>query len=63
VGILANVCAIGTVTVGLFALVPSAILAFLSVVFLAAWFFLIGRQLLGLRTLHAEEKLKTEILS
>jgi len=63
VGILANVCAIGTVTVGLFALVPSAILAFLSVVFLAAWFFLIGRQLLRLRPLHAEERLMNELRS
>ena len=48
VGILANVCAIGTVMVGQFALVPSAILAFLSVVFLAVWLFFIGRRLLRL---------------
>ena len=34
--------------VGQFALVPSAILAFVSVVLLAAWFFFIGRRLLRL---------------
>jgi len=39
VGILANASAIGTVLVGQFALVPSAILAFMSVVLLALWFF------------------------
>jgi len=52
-GIVANVCAIGTVFIGQVALVPSAILAFLSVVFLAIWFFLIGRRLLRLGRLES----------
>ena len=53
VGILANASAIGTVLVGQFALVPSAILAFMSVVLLALWFLFIGRRLLQLGRLES----------
>jgi len=53
VGILANASAIGTVLVGQLALVPSAILAFMSVVLLALWFLFIGRRLLELGRLES----------
>lgn len=56
VGILANASAIGTVLVGQFALVPSAILAFISVVLLALWFFFIGRRLLRLGRLESRRE-------